>query len=269
MQRWVRLSSETFQNAGAIGDVDGDGRLEVVTGTGADYCRNTDPTPARCLESRKVWAFHLDDGSDVPGWPKLASYTTFLSAPALGDIDGDGKTDVVVGSTDYNPNPPRGAIDAFLGNGRTAHRDYTDEIIASPVIADVNGQAPSEVIVGNSHVEILNGSLSRRRDATWPAPARPRPQERRRGGRARARPLGPGQRRVRPRRRQQGLRLRLRHPHPDGHALAPVPQERLPPRRRPVRTPTPAPAATGWWQPTAASSASATPPSTAPPATSG
>src|SRR5438093_9830847 len=78
VQRWVRLSDETFQNAGAIGDIDGDGRLEVVTGTGSDYCRNTDPTPARCEESRKVWAFHLDDGSDVAGWPKKATYTTFL-----------------------------------------------------------------------------------------------------------------------------------------------------------------------------------------------
>jgi hypothetical protein len=159
VQRWVRLSSETFQNAGAIGDVDGDGRLEVVTGTGSNYCRYTDPTPARCLESRKVWAFHLDDGSDAPGWPKLASYTTFLAAPALGDIDGDGRTDVVVGSTDYNPNPTRGAIDAFLGNGGTAHKDYGDEIVAPPVIADVTGKAPSEVIVGTSKVDVLNGSL--------------------------------------------------------------------------------------------------------------
>ena len=160
VQRWVRLSAETFQNAGAIGDINGDGRLEVVTGTGADYCRNTDPTPARCQESRKIWAFHLDDGSDVPGWPKLASYTTFLSAPALGDIDGDGRTDVVVGSTDYKANPVRGALDAFLGNGRTAHRDYHDEVVAAPVIADVTGKAPSEVIISTtSKTEILNGSL--------------------------------------------------------------------------------------------------------------
>jgi hypothetical protein len=159
VQRWVRLSSETFQNAGAIGDVNGDGRLEVVTGTGSDYCRHTDPTPARCLESRKVWAFHLDDGSDVPGWPKLASYTTFLAAPALGDIDGDGRTDVVVGSTDYKVNPMRGAVDAFLGNGGSARRDFNGEITAPPVIADVNGSGPSEVIVGTHHVDVLNGSL--------------------------------------------------------------------------------------------------------------
>jgi hypothetical protein len=65
-QRWVRLSSETFQSATAIADLDGDGRLEAVTGSGADYCRNQG---GRCGDSNKVWAFHLDDGSDVAGWP--------------------------------------------------------------------------------------------------------------------------------------------------------------------------------------------------------
>src|SRR5581483_10419844 len=98
--------------------------------------------------------------SDVPGWPKLASYTTFLAAPAVGDIDGDGKPDVVVGSTDYHASPMVGAIDAFLGNGQVVHHFYNDEIVAPPVIADVNGRGPAEVIVGDSHVDVLDGALN-------------------------------------------------------------------------------------------------------------
>ena len=161
-ERWRRLSDETFQNAGAVGDIDGDGRLEVVTGTGADYCRNQQPgNTARCEASRRVWAFHLDDGSDVAGWPKSARYTTFLAAPALGDIDGDGKTDVVVGSTNYQANPLVGAVDAFLGNGTTAHAEFGDEVVTPPVVADVNG-GPSEVVVGTEgQVYVLNGALTK------------------------------------------------------------------------------------------------------------
>ena len=159
-QRWERLSSETFQSATAIADLNGDGRLEAITGSGADYCRNQG---GRCGDSNKVWAFHIDDGSDVPGWPKSvpAGYATFLSAPAVGDLDNDGRLDVVVGSTRYaNRDPRDGRIDAFLASGGTwsfgASGDL--EMIAPPVIADVNGGGTSEVLVGAAgQLFVLNG----------------------------------------------------------------------------------------------------------------
>ena len=140
--------------------MNGDGRLEAVTGSGADYCRNQG---GRCTDSNKVWAFHLDDGSDVPGWPKAvpAGFATFLSAPAVGDIDGDGRNDVVVGSTRYTNGEPReGRLDAFLGNGRTwAFTSSGDlEMISSPVIGDVNGGGTNEVLVGAAgQLFVLNG----------------------------------------------------------------------------------------------------------------
>jgi hypothetical protein len=161
VQRWSREESrETFQSAAAIGNIDGDPGLEVVTGSGAYYCRYQN----QCADSNKVWAFNAEDGSSVAGWPKSVTFnTTFLSAPALGDLDGDGTTDVVVGSNHYtSTNPAGGALEAFYGNG--GHRRFVApndlEIMASPVIADVNGTAGNEVVIGASHqVFVLDGNL--------------------------------------------------------------------------------------------------------------
>ncbi len=151
-QRWVRTSTETFMSAAVIVDLDGDGRMEAVTGSGAYWCRFKD----RCADSAKVWAFHLDDGSDVAGWPRTGSQeTTFLSAPAVGDVDGDGRLDVVVGGTTYDrasagKGPRSGGVDLFYGDPRKSRASFltTDvEVTGSPLIADIDGVGTPEVLV--------------------------------------------------------------------------------------------------------------------------
>ncbi|HEX2848917.1 MAG TPA: hypothetical protein VHN98_00105 [Acidimicrobiales bacterium] len=150
-QRWMRQWSETFQGGAAFATING--QLAVVTGTGADFCRNHGGS---CANSQKVWAFDPNDGHDLAGWPRNATYQTFLGGPAVGDIDGDGLDDVVIASTNYQGGG--GAVDAFLGNGGHWAFQSGDEIPSSPVIADTNGRGTPEVVVGtNGQLFVLNG----------------------------------------------------------------------------------------------------------------
>lgn len=80
---------QTIYSSPAVGDLDKDGWLDIVVGTGTYY---------EGL-GHKVYAWD-HDGNSLLGWPvKTGGYV--LASPALGDIDDDGYLEVVVGSLDH------------------------------------------------------------------------------------------------------------------------------------------------------------------------
>ncbi|HET7489697.1 MAG TPA: VCBS repeat-containing protein [Acidimicrobiales bacterium] len=142
---WSVCKSEIFQSSPAIGDIDGDGRMELVIGAGYFY-KNAD--------SNRVFAFHLDDGSAVPGWPQSTNGPVFGS-PVIGDVTGDGAPEVVVAACGPCSPSTTGRVWAWHGNGQHvwdvnpgAQEGNTSEMISTPVLADLNGDRVNDVAVG-------------------------------------------------------------------------------------------------------------------------
>lgn len=73
-----------FLSSPGLADVDGDGRAEIVQGSGVYLVRA-----------------YRADGSTPPGWPKF-THGWVISAPTAGDVDGDGKIEIVTATRNGN-----------------------------------------------------------------------------------------------------------------------------------------------------------------------
>jgi len=162
-QRWSRLVEEVVDASPAIGDINGDGRYEAVVSTGWDYALKPETAHRAVPAAHSVFAFHLDDGSDVPGWPQRTTGTVKAS-PALGDLTGDGIPEVIVGSWDRH-------VYAWRGDGSLLWRHQTgpnwispdlDRVTGDPVIADLDGDGRQDVAIGTAwSVTLIRGDGSR------------------------------------------------------------------------------------------------------------
>ncbi len=136
------LPGQTIWSSPAIADINGDGHVEAVVGTGLH-------TPfGDGAAARRVHAITLVNRGSIPGWPVTAPGKV-MGQPAVGDIDSDGRLEVVVGSEG-------GYVTAFDHNGTrkwavcnaaatTACRDRLPTH-GGVVIADVDNDGRQDVI---------------------------------------------------------------------------------------------------------------------------
>lgn len=160
--------SQNLQSSPAVGDIDGDGWLDIVVGTGTYQPSG----------GNKVYAWD-HRGQPLQGWP-VTTEGNMPAPPALGDLDADGDLEVVIGcgsEGDRYPDPPCTDLYAWHGNGNPVGgfpisparndgwgNEQPNGLPYSPVLADYDGDGEIEILVVNrwswgiSTVEKVNGT---------------------------------------------------------------------------------------------------------------
>lgn len=114
-----------------------------------------------------VMSWDAATGLPAPGWPSVIEDMMFLTSPAVVDIDGDGRVEVLMGSGGYYLH----AFDALTGVEKAGWPKFTGGwIIATPAVGDWDGDGANEVAVttreGWLFVWEAGGSTGGR--APWP-----------------------------------------------------------------------------------------------------
>ena len=130
--------------SGAFGDLDGDGRLEYTAGTsGARYALSLLVTGLRVSFEHHLSAWHARSGAFVSFFPRVVEDAQFFVNPAIADLDGDRRPEVIAGTGGY-------LVHAFdrLGREPSGWPKFTGGwLIASAAVGDLDGDGFLEVVV--------------------------------------------------------------------------------------------------------------------------
>ena len=134
----------TVVNSVALGDVDGDGQVEVVTG---GYFNDNTRNVAQLIE----WTGSSLAVDRLQSWYWYGN--TVVNSVALGDVDGDGQVEVVTGGY-FNDNTRNVAqLIEWTGSSLAVDRLQSwywtnNTVINSVCIGDVDNDSKTEVVTG-------------------------------------------------------------------------------------------------------------------------
>ena len=147
--QWTDYNALNGETWPACGDLDGDGREEIILGLGSGG------------KGQSEIFSYTSSGLEHRGWIQIdwEDYNTLggVSHPACGDIDGDGKDEIIVGFSAISEESavPEGWFQVFdndlssLAWGQISWVDYN--LVSGetwPSSGDVNGDGVDEIILG-------------------------------------------------------------------------------------------------------------------------
>jgi len=144
LRGFPKVTPEVTWSSPAVADLDGDGRYEIVVGTGHYYTSLGRLTG----EGHRVYAYN-SDGTALKGWPVNTAGCVF-SSPAVGDIDGDGAREIVVGTNAVGGNGAE-HVTAFERDGKVVFDvgGLGGPTMGSPALGDISGDGVADVILGS------------------------------------------------------------------------------------------------------------------------
>ena len=155
LRRWVRIRSSNYYYRNgevwpACGDVDGDGRAEIALGTGPAYGYSGYVEIFDDLTTGAAFLTRVSCGRSA------YTYANGEVRPAFGDVDGDGRAELIFGYGRYTPDG--GVVDvrddavggyALLARLRVQWSSYNSaDGSTQPACGDTDGDGRSEIVVG-------------------------------------------------------------------------------------------------------------------------